>query len=72
MASRVKPTTKANFIFAKTEKISGETLYKSLKERGILVRYFSGERVKEFIRISVGTEKQMKSLVLAIKEIIGE
>ena len=64
--------TRANFIFAKTEKIDGETLYKQLKDKGILVRYFSGERVKEFVRISVGTEKQMKSLILAIKEIIGE
>ena len=64
--------TRANFIFAKTEKIDGETLYKQLKDKGILVRYFSGERVKEFVRISVGTEKQMKLLILAIKEIIGE
>ena len=64
--------TKTNFIFAKSDKIDGETLYKKLKEKGILVRYFSSERIKEFVRISVGTEKQMNTLIKAIKEILGE
>lgn len=64
--------SKANFIMAKTEKIGGEKFYKELKERGILVRYFSDERIKDFIRITVGTDGQTDELLKQIKQIIGE
>ncbi len=64
--------SKANFLFAKTEELSGERLYMRLKEKGILVRHFTGERIKEFNRITVGTKAQMDSLLCAIKEILEE
>lgn len=64
--------TKANFIFAKSEKIDGETLYKQLREKGVLVRHFANERIKEFIRISVGDKKQMKTFIDCVKDILGE
>ena len=56
----------------KTEKISGERLYLQLKERGVLVRYFSDERIKNFVRITIGTDEQTNILIAKIKEIIGE
>ncbi|MBO5328336.1 MAG: histidinol-phosphate transaminase [Clostridia bacterium] len=64
--------SKANFIMTKTEKISGERLYLQLKERGVLVRYFSDERIKNFVRITIGTDEQTNILIAKIKEIIGE
>ena len=62
----------ANFIFAKHEKISGEELYLKLKERGILVRYFDKERIKDYNRITVGNFEQMNMLIKALKEILEE
>lgn len=62
----------ANFVFAKSDRISGEELYKGLKARGILVRHFSKERIKDFNRITVGRMEDMEKLVLAVKEILGE
>lgn len=61
--------SKANFIFAQSEKIDGETLYKKLKDEGILVRHFNSERIKNYNRITIGTSEQMQKLVEKVKEI---
>lgn len=64
--------SKANFIFAKSEKISGEELYLSLKDKGVLVRHFSKERIKDYIRITIGSKKEMDIFLNKVKEILGE
>jgi histidinol-phosphate aminotransferase len=62
--------SKANFLFAKSDRLLGEEIYIRLKDRGILVRHFKKERIKDFVRITVGTRGEMESLILALKEII--
>ena len=62
----------ANYIFAKHPAISGEKMYQKLKEKGILVRHFNGERIKDFNRITVGTTEEMAVLIEKIKEILEE
>lgn len=62
--------SKANFVFAKNDKISGKNLYLKLKERGILVRHFEKERIKDYNRITVGNVLQMQTLVNEIKNIL--
>ncbi len=64
--------SKANFLFARHNKISGEELYLTLKEKGILVRHFTAERIKDFNRITIGTEEQMKTLIETVKSILEE
>lgn len=62
----------ANFIFAKSEQINGEMLYRMLKEKGILVRHFTKERIRNYNRITIGTEEEMKALVETIRTILKE
>lgn len=64
--------SKTNFVFAKSNAISGEKLYLALKKKGILVRHFKGGRVEEFNRITIGTKTQMDAFLTAVKEIIKE
>ena len=64
--------SKANFLFAKTEKVSGETLYKRLKDKGVLVRHLRGERTEEYNRITIGTKEQMQIFLAKVKEVLEE
>lgn len=60
----------ANFLFAKSDKISGSKLYTSLKERGILIRHFEAERIKDYNRITVGSREEMEIFLDTVREII--
>ncbi len=64
--------SKANFIFAKSDKIGGGELYQKLKGRGILVRHFNNEKIKDYNRITVGTREQMEALLCAVADILEE
>ncbi len=62
--------SKANFIFARHEKVSGMDIYTLLRQKGILVRHFTDERIKDFNRITIGSREEMTALVEALKEIV--
>lgn len=67
---RVLPS-KANFLFASHPQLTGEALYTGLRQRGILVRHFRKERIKDYVRITIGTQAQMERLVQALEEMTG-
>ena len=64
--------SKSNFVFARTERISGLALYEKLKARGILIRHFEKPRIRAYNRITVGTREQMQALIAAITAILEE
>ena len=64
--------SKANFLFAMHPQVDGETVYKKLREKGILVRHFNALRIAAYNRITVGTREQMDALIDALKQILEE
>ena len=61
-----------NFVFAKTDKMSGEALYRELKRRGILVRHFGKASITDYNRITIGTKEQMEAFIATVKTILEE
>ena len=57
------PDSKSNFIFASHETRSARELFMALKEQRIYVRYFDKPRIDNHIRITIGTDAQMQSLI---------
>ena len=68
---RVLPS-RTNFLFVKSDKISGRELYEKLKDRGILVRHFGNPRITDYIRVTIGTDEQMEKCLAAIRSILEE
>ena len=62
--------SRANFVFASTDRISGSKLYKELKKNGILVRHFDAPRIENWLRITIGTPEQMQALMDAVDKIL--
>lgn len=60
----------ANFLFARTPKMDGGELYLALKKRGILVRHFTKERIRDFNRITIGTMEQMEKFIETVEQIL--
>ena len=65
------PST-ANFIFAKHPLVSGLDIYKKLRKNGIVVRHFTGERICEYNRITVGTREQMDKFLAVLEKILED
>ncbi|XME02849.1 histidinol-phosphate transaminase [Lachnospiraceae bacterium C1.1] len=62
--------SKTNFIFAKHEKASAEKLFEELKANDIYVRYFKKERLSDYLRISIGTDEEMKRLIEVLEGLL--
>ena len=58
-----------NFIFMKHPDIDGEYIYKALKERGVLVRHFTKERICQYNRVTIGSREQMEIFIEKLEEI---
>lgn len=62
--------SQANFILITHNKFKAEKLYEELKRRGILVRYFNKPKISNYLRVSIGTEKEMAELIKKLKCIL--
>lgn len=64
------PRSGSNFIFATHEKIPAKVIFESLRENNVYVRYFNLPRINNYLRISIGTEDEMKQLYRCLNNIV--
>ena len=64
--------SRTNFLFARHPKLDGGELYEKLKARGVLIRHFDAPRIREYNRITVGTQEQMSILFKNVRAILEE
>ncbi len=64
--------SKANFVFCCHAVISADVLTTELRARNIIVRHFKHPRIENYLRISIGTDLEIQTLLQALTEIISK
>jgi len=64
--------SQANFVFATHASVPARTLFRRLREEGVLVRYFDKPRIDNYLRITIGTDAEMEILINTLKTILEE
>ena len=62
--------SKANFIFISHESKQAKYLYDTLKEEGILVRYFNKPKIDNYLRVTIGTDNEMKEFIKVLEKLL--
>lgn len=62
----------ANFVFAKPNHatLSTQEIFEKLREQGVIVRHWDKPRIKEYLRITVGTDEQNARLIEVLSQIL--
>ena len=61
----------SNFIFATHPDKAAKEIFDALRERHIYVRWFDKDRIRNYLRITIGTEEEMARLFAALAGILG-
>lgn len=64
--------SKTNFIFAKHERVSGQEIFDALREKEIYVRHWNKPRIKDYLRISIGTDEEMDTMLEFLKKYLAD
>ena len=63
------PDSSANFVFASHERVPARELFEALKREKVLVRYFPKPRIDNYLRITIGTGKEMERLISLLESL---
>lgn len=58
----------SNFIFVTHPDYDAVELFEALRQKDIYVRHFGSERIKNYLRITIGTDEEMDTLIAFLKE----
>jgi len=60
-----------NFLWIRPRGICAKSVFDELRKQNILVRHFPGHRTENYLRVTVGTDKQMDQFLVALDRVIG-
>lgn len=60
----------SNFIFIHHDDYDAEHIFKELRKKHIIVRYFNAPRINQYLRVTIGNDEEMDAFLDAVKEII--
>ncbi len=63
--------SRANFVFARPHR-PAEAVMQALREQGIIVRHFKAPRIRDWLRITIGTPQENDALLHALEGIVHE
>ncbi len=64
--------SKTNFLFVTNRLVDAKHIFTSLREMNIFVRYFDMPKIDNYLRITIGTDKQMQKLIEALEFIVND
>lgn len=62
------PDSKANFVFASHKTVPAQEIFQALREADIYVRYWNKPRINNCLRITIGTDDEMHSLIAFLRD----
>ena len=63
--------SQANFLFLSHPNHGGKELLDALREKGILVRWWSDPPIENWLRVTIGTDEEMEELTRGLREIVS-
>ena len=63
--------SQANFLFLSHPSHGGKELLDALRERGILVRWWSDPPIENWLRVTIGTDEEMEEFARGMREIVS-
>lgn len=66
------PDSKTNFIFATHESVPAQEIFQALREQDIYVRHWNKPRISNYLRITIGTDAEMDSLISFLKQYLAQ
>lgn len=64
--------SKTNFIFAAHKSIPAQEIFDVLRENQIFVRHWNKPRISNYLRISIGTDEEMRTVIEFLEKYIKE
>lgn len=65
------PKSSANFVFATHRSVPAKEIFEAAKKEKIYVRYFDKPRIDNYLRITIGTDEDMRTLVAFLESLLG-
>lgn len=66
------PDSMANFVFASHESVPAKDIFTALREEDIYVRYWDKPRINNSLRITIGTDEEMDTLIAFLRRYLME